>query len=115
MKEKLMPTNQEIREQGIGSNFSVLNPEDGFRKDNSLWFGNCSECGERVSQSLHNDYWSHTIYLEKGYYSKEIWEAGRFHNQATSKASDYCPTAKGDPDTCVVWYYDENNEKVFVS
>jgi hypothetical protein len=27
---------QEIREQGIGSNFSVLNPEDGFRKDDTL-------------------------------------------------------------------------------
>jgi hypothetical protein len=115
MKERLMPTNQEIREQGIGSNFSVLNPEDGYRKDNSLWFGNCSECGERVSQSLHHDYWQHTKFLEKGYGSKQQWEENRWHSQATSTGLDYCPTAKGEPDTCVVWYYDENNEKVFVS
>jgi hypothetical protein len=106
---------QEIREQGIGSNFSVLNPEDGFRKDNTLWFGNCSECGEKVTQSLHYDYWTHTLFLEKGYSSKEALEQGLYHSQATSKTLDYCPTAKGEPDTCVVWYYDEDNNKVFVS
>jgi hypothetical protein len=110
-----MTDTQEIREQGIGSNFSVLNPEDGYRKDNSLWFGNCSECGERVSQSLRDDYWLHTQFLEKGYSSKTHWEEKRWHAFATSRGLDYCPTAKGDPDTCVVWYYDENNEKVFVS
>jgi hypothetical protein len=53
--------------------------------------------------------------LEKGYGSKEQWEEKRWHSQATSIGLDYCPVAKGEPDTCVVWYYDENNEKVFVS
>ena len=113
-----MTTIQEIREQGIGSNFSVLNPADGFRQDNTLWFGTCSECGERVSQSLHHDYWSHTIYTEKGYFSKDSWERGVYHNYATSKSSDYCPTAKGEVVPCVVWYYEGQGDaqtKVFVS
>lgn len=106
---------QQIREQGIGSNFSVLNPGDGFRKDGTLWFGKCSECGELVNQSPNYDHWTHTVYLEKGYYSREAWESGRYHNEATSKSADYCPTAKGEPNTCVVWYYDDDNNKVFVS
>jgi hypothetical protein len=38
-----------IREQGIGNGFTALNPADGYRKDNRLWFGNCSVCGERVT------------------------------------------------------------------
>lgn len=42
---------QSVRENGIGSNFSVINPADGFRKDNRLWFGTCSVCGQSVTNS----------------------------------------------------------------
>jgi hypothetical protein len=42
-------TRQRIRELGLGNGFSVLNPEDGYRKDNSVWFGECSKCGQMVA------------------------------------------------------------------
>ena len=53
----------EIRKNGIGNGFTVINPEDGFRKDNTVWFGECSKCGERVVSSLmsaKNVGWTHT-------------------------------------------------------
>ena len=56
----------EIRENGIGSNFRVINPADGFRKDNRLWFGTCSVCGERVVNSSFRGVWEHTITTQKG-------------------------------------------------
>ena len=28
----------EIRKNGIGNGFTVIKPEDGYRKDNTLWF-----------------------------------------------------------------------------
>lgn len=57
---------QSIRENGIGSNFSVIDPKDGFRKDNRLWFGTCSVCGESVTNSaLTGRGWEHTIYIVK--------------------------------------------------
>ena len=52
---------QEIREMGIGNGFTVINPQDGFRKDNTIWNGTCSECGERVHNSVMTKYaWKHT-------------------------------------------------------
>lgn len=72
----------EIRTKGIGSNFSVINPHDGYRKDNRLWFGECSECGEMVSSSSMSAKsigWTHTL-------TKKISETGF---QMTS--IDYCP------------------------
>ena len=54
-------TLSEIREQGIGNGFTVINPADGYRKDNTLWFGNCANCGKRVTQSRFDKFWSHTI------------------------------------------------------
>jgi len=74
----------EIRKNGIGSNFSVVNPHDGYRKDNRLWFGECSECGEMVSSSSMSAKsvgWTHTL-------TKKISETGF---QMTS--IDYCPKA----------------------
>jgi hypothetical protein len=69
-----------IRENGIGFNFKVINPADGFRKDNRLWFGTCSECGESVTNSaISGRGWEHTIYLVK--------EA----NHSVSKNVTYCP------------------------
>ena len=41
----------EIRKGGIGNGFTVINPKDGYRKDNAVWFGTCGECGESVSSS----------------------------------------------------------------
>ena len=72
----------EIREQGIGNGFTVLNPADGFRKDNTLWFGNCANCGERVTQSRFDKFWSHTV-PAKGISGD--WQATR--------EVDYCPQA----------------------
>lgn len=50
-----------VREKGLGTNFKVLNAEDGYRKDNRLWFGKCSVCGGHVSNSYHDRAWVHTI------------------------------------------------------
>ena len=72
---------QSIRENGIGSNFSVINPADGFRKDNRLWFGTCSVCGESVTNSaLTGRGWEHTIYTVKT------------ANHSQSYQVTYCPT-----------------------
>ena len=70
---------KDIREQGIGNGFTVLNPHDGFRKDNTLWFGTCNTCGESVTQSHFDKTWNHTVYLVK--------EA----NHSVSRQVDYCP------------------------
>ena len=74
----------EIREKGIGNGFSVLNPADGYQKNNRLWFGNCSVCNERVTNSSLVGKWEHTLILEtddKGY--------------TKSRGIDYCPEIKG--------------------
>lgn len=70
---------KDIREQGIGNGFTVLNPADGFRKDNTLWFGECSNCGERVTCDGFTKVWNHRIYSVK--------EA----NHSISRQVDYCP------------------------
>ena len=71
----------ETRKNGIGNGFTVINPKDGYRKDNAVWFGECSKCGEMVSSSsvsLKFNGWTHTlIRQEKGY---------QVHT-----AIDYCP------------------------
>ena len=72
----------EIREQGIGSNFKVINQADGYQKNNRLWFGECVECNERVTNSNLNGIWVHTIILEQNGLSTK------------SKDVDFCPTAK---------------------
>jgi hypothetical protein len=72
----------EIREQGIGSNFKVINQADGYQKNNRLWFGDCVECGERVTNSNLKGVWVHTIILERDGHSTK------------SKDVDFCPTAK---------------------
>ena len=70
----------EIREKGIGNGFSVLNPADGYRKDNRLWFGNCSVCNERVTNSNLKGIWEHTEILEQNGLSTK------------SRQIDYCPS-----------------------
>ena len=81
--------------------FTVLEPRDGYRKDNSLWFGKCSECGEGVSNSRHNNVWKHTVFTYKKYYSQDNFERG-VYNQASSYQVDYCPTKEGKLVECVV-------------
>ena len=83
---KTAPTVMEILQKGIGSNFTVLNPEDGFRKDNSLWFGTCSVCGERVSNSKHRNIWTHTEILEVTYHAD-----GKTILSQKSRDIDQCP------------------------
>jgi len=75
----------EIRTKGIGSNFSVIDPKDGFRKDNRLWFGTCSECGEMVSSSsmsMKFNGWTHSVVI------KTFGTTGKM-----IESIDYCPKA----------------------
>lgn len=66
-----------LRTQGIGSNFTVADPADGYRKNNQLWFGTCRTCGERVTSSLHDaGVWMHQKHGPNGRSWTEI---------------DYCP------------------------
>ena len=81
--------------------FTAINCEDGFRKDNRLWFGECSECGERITNSALDGVWKHTVYLEKGYYSQENFERG-IYNFSRSYQTDYCPKVKGEVVECLV-------------
>ena len=76
----------QIRVEGLGNGFTVINPEDGYRKDNRLWFGECSECGERVTNSALNGIWKHEIVLE------EKRNANGFVSFRQSKQVDYCPS-----------------------
>ncbi len=108
-----MTTFQEAREQGIGSNFMVLNPADGFRKDNSLWFGKCAECGEHVAHSYHTQAWTHTIYEYQEWFSKEAFDKGMPANHSRSRQADYCPKVAGEVvDT--VRYYKDGDTKVLI-
>ena len=68
-----------VEKTQIANGFTALNCEDGFKKDNRLWFGECSECGERITNSHLRGIWVHTIILEKNGLSTK------------SKDVDYCP------------------------
>jgi hypothetical protein len=73
----------EIRKNGLGSNFSVINPHDGYRKDNRLWFGECATCGESVSSSSMSakyNGWTHQLVLGT------IGSTGKI-----IRSVDYCP------------------------
>ena len=74
------------RINGIGSNFKVINHADGFRKDGRLWFGECVECGERVTNSSLVGYWEHTITTVISYHKDGVTPC---HSQ--TKGFDYCP------------------------
>lgn len=79
---------QRIRENGEGIGFSVLEPDDGFRRDGSLWFGTCSVCGERVTNSWRDGVWSHRVVTE------EVRHPDGWVARSTSHQVDYCPTAR---------------------
>ena len=84
--------------------FTALNCEDGFRKDNRLWFGECSECGERITNSHFDGVWKHTIYTEQGFYSKENFDKGFPYNFGSSHQVDYCPKVEGKEVATIKWY-----------
>ena len=80
---------ESVRINGIGDGFTVLNPADGYRKDNRLWFGECSVCGERVTNSaLTGRGWEHEVILKR-----EVHPSGMVHQQ--SKKVVYCPMVEG--------------------
>jgi hypothetical protein len=87
-------TLQEIREQGIGSNFKVANQADGYRKDNRLWFGTCTSCGERVTNSSLNGEWMHDVVYNITYH-----EDGKTVLSRSTKQINYCPDFEVDPET----------------
>jgi len=80
-----MTSLKEIRVNGIGNGFTVLNAEDGIRKDDRLWFGMCAECGEMVTNSALNGIWKHEIVLEEKRYASGVIA------YRSSKQVDYCP------------------------
>lgn len=81
-----------LREAGIGKGFKVLDPHDGFRNNNQLWFGKCDTCGESVTSSYHDaGVWQHTVYTYVEYWGKD----SRFPNHTQSHNVDYCPKAEG--------------------
>lgn len=61
--------------------FVALDPHDGYRKDNRLWFATCSVCGETITNSFLNGIWEHQLILE---------DDGK--GSTKSRNIDYCPS-----------------------
>lgn len=66
--------------------FTAINCEDGIRKDNRLWFGECSICGEVITNSARDGIWKHEIVLEEKRYASGVIAYRH------SKQVDYCPS-----------------------
>jgi hypothetical protein len=81
---------QQIRREGLGNGFRVIDPHDGFRKNDQLWFGKCSECEATVTNSSLDGVWQHTIYTHI-----EYWGDSRFPNSTQSHQATYCPKVEG--------------------
>lgn len=79
---------QRIRENGEGNGFKVLDPEDGFRRDGSVWFGTCTECGEGVSNSWRDGVWKHRVVTDQTYHKDGSILSSNI------RFVDYCPTAR---------------------
>jgi hypothetical protein len=75
-----------------GNGFEVLEARDGFRKDNSMWFGKCSICGDIVTNSRADNVWMHMVWYEKGWFFSEYFLNGTPPNVAKTEKVDYCPT-----------------------
>jgi len=71
-----------------GNGFTAINCEDGYRQDNRLWFGECSECGERITNSAFDGFWTHKLILE------QKLDANGFVSYQKSQQIDYCPKTK---------------------
>lgn len=77
-------TIDQIRTMGMGENFYVDNPEDGYRKDGTLWFGECTQCRQRVTSSyIDGVIWKHTVEVPNRYNPNST--------TVTTKTIDYCP------------------------
>lgn len=85
-----------VRLDGVGNGFVVDNPADGFRGDGSLWFGTCSVCNERVSNSWRDGVWKHTIYTHKTINPNGLIAI------SVSQEADYCPTERGITIPCEI-------------
>lgn len=73
-----------IRAEGIGSNFTVVDPADGYRGGGQLWFGTCATCGERVTSSrFDNGAWMH----------KQVIPAPAGQSWVSYRDLDRCPQA----------------------
>jgi hypothetical protein len=83
-----MSTTQETREKGIGYNFTVKDQSDGYRQDDTLWFGTCTSCGERVNNSLHEGKWMHEEIIKVEYHP----DGQLFYKE--SRQIDYCPKSE---------------------
>jgi len=81
---------QQIRREGIGNGFRVIEPHDGFRKNDQLWFGKCDQCEATVTNSWRDGTWMHKVYTEL-----EYWGDSTTPNSTTSHDVDYCPKAEG--------------------
>jgi hypothetical protein len=74
-----------VRTQGLGSNFGVLDPHDGYRGNGQLWFGTCDRCGESVTNSRLDGTWMHAVVVERG-------NPPALGGQGdTTRQTDYCP------------------------
>jgi len=85
-----------IRRDGVGNGFVVLEPADGFRRDGSLWFGVCSVCSERVSNSWTDGVWKHTTP------TKQVLNPNGVVSASVTQQTDYCPTERGIAIPCEV-------------
>lgn len=85
-----------VRADGLGNGFVVIDPADGFRRDGSVWFGTCSVCNERVTNSWRDGVWKHTIYTRK------VINPDGFISSSASYQSDYCPTERGIVTPCEI-------------
>lgn len=81
---------QQVRENGLGNGFTALEPADGFRQDDTLWFGTCSVCGESVTNSWRDGIWKHIVYTNRTYHANGLPLSSSSHN------TDYCPTQRGE-------------------
>jgi hypothetical protein len=79
-----------IRQDGVADGFTALNTADGFRQDGTLWFGDCSVCGERVFNSWRDGVWTHTKRVTVSRH------ADGSPLQQTSTQFAYCPTERGE-------------------
>ena len=81
-KEMRNEMNKEQDFQINANGFVVLDARDGYRQDNRLWFGKCSECGDDVTNSALDGIWQHRLILAQSGLS------------TTSRQIDYCPKTK---------------------
>lgn len=63
LREKI--TN-DIRTQGLGSNFKVSKIKDSSRNDDMVWVGVCESCGEQVTNHKDKGIWEHEVGISMG-------------------------------------------------